>query len=347
MLKVCTIGCGGHASSAHGPAQQRYAEAYPGTVLAGCCDLNALHAESYRERFGFERAYVDVTEMLMKERPDAVNVVVPIAVVGEVAGPLLRKGIPLMLEKPPGSTLMALEQLIAAAEIGCGMHHVAFNRRHMPVMQEARKILKSQMPPVFQIDYEMLRSNRRESDFSTTAIHAIDAALFLAGVPFVRASMHYRDFVDMGKGVSGVEVDIDCESGVRIRINIQPVAGRDVERIGIHCPNSSLELEFPVKGARGYAARLSQWNKDRELFSLQSGDATNDWRGFYEETEAFLNAVRSRESFGLHLVDCRQQVALMEAIRKRSRRIEWNGGSYSENADKIFMKEYEHYEKSV
>lgn len=345
MLKFCTIGCGGHASSAHGPAQQRYAEAYQGTVLAGCCDLNALHAESYRERFGFERAYVDVTDMLLKERPDVVNVVVPIEVVGEVAGPILREGIPLMLEKPPGSTMIALEQLIAAAEIGRGMHHVAFNRRHMPVMQEARKILEGQMPPIFQIDYEMLRSNRRDPDFSTTAIHAIDAALFLVGVPFLRASMHYRDFVEMGKGVSGVEVAIDCACGIRIRINIQPVAGRDVERIGIHCPNSSLELEFPVRRPRGDAARLSHWNKDRELFSLESGDAANDWRGFYEETEAFLNAVARREPFGLHLADCRQQIALMEAIRKRSKTMAWDvdGGE----VDKFFMKKYEQDESLV
>lgn len=39
-LKICTIGCGDHASKVHGPSYKKYKEEYPDTEIAVCCDLN-------------------------------------------------------------------------------------------------------------------------------------------------------------------------------------------------------------------------------------------------------------------------------------------------------------------
>src|SRR3981189_3665688 len=110
------IGCGEHAESSHGPAQARYAAMHVGTELAACCDLDAARAERHRQRFGFARAYTDVAAMLDAEKPDAAVLAVPVHLTPAVAAPRLARGVPLLVEKPPGRTTQEVDTLIAAAE---------------------------------------------------------------------------------------------------------------------------------------------------------------------------------------------------------------------------------------
>src|SRR5258706_16110919 len=98
-MKLCTIGCGEHAGSSHGPAQARYAERHPGVELAACCDIDAKRAEHHRERFGFSRHYTDLQAMLEAEKPDAVILVVPEHATCALACRVLEQGFPLLLEK--------------------------------------------------------------------------------------------------------------------------------------------------------------------------------------------------------------------------------------------------------
>lgn len=324
-MKICTIGCGGHASQAHGPAQRKYADLHPQTVLAACCDKDADTAAVYRERFRFERSYNDAVTMLERERPDAVCVILPTSATCEVAAAILERGIPVLIEKPPGRTGAELEELVSAASRGGAGHQVAFNRRYMPILLEARGILDHEMPPqsVFRIDYEMTRCDRRDADFSTTAIHAIDTALFLARSPYRSATLRFRGFEPLGPGVAGIEIDAECQAGASVRLNIQPVAGRNFERICIHAHKKSLVIEFPVTGIHGPGATLSFWQGDREAIFVSADKDSGDWLGFYGETEAFFDAVRHGRVPGPALEECRQQVALMEAIRDRKTSIEW------------------------
>jgi predicted dehydrogenase len=61
-------------------------------------------------------------------------------------------------------------------------HQVAFNRRFVPVVQEARRRLAALGPAAVQhLHYEMTRVGPARPDFSTTAIHGLDAVRFLAG----------------------------------------------------------------------------------------------------------------------------------------------------------------------
>src|SRR6267142_2030481 len=170
FLRLCMIGCGEHAESSHGPAQSRYAAKHVGTDLAACCDLDAARAERHRQRFGFARAYTDVSAMLDAEKPDAAVLAVPVHLSASVAAPLLERGVPLLLEKPPGRTAAEVDGLIAAAERSGRPvpHQVAFNRRFVPIVAEARRRLASIGPPpeIQHVHYEMTRVDRRDPDFS-------------------------------------------------------------------------------------------------------------------------------------------------------------------------------------
>jgi predicted dehydrogenase len=110
-MKLCQVGCGEHARVAHGPSQARCVRERPGRVVAGCCDVDASRAESFRREFGYARAFADVVTMIETERPDAVVVVVPVERTVAVAPLVLERGLPLLLEKPPGKTVAEVDRL--------------------------------------------------------------------------------------------------------------------------------------------------------------------------------------------------------------------------------------------
>lgn len=328
-FKICLIGCGRHAAQVHGPSLRHYAATTARTRLAAVCDLDRTRAEAFAREFGFGRAYSDVDEMILKEQPDAVSVVLPPQGVAAVCRTLLERGIPLLIEKPPALTAEGLRELIGWAETGGAVTQVAFNRRYTPLFVDAHRLLEEQAPPetVSQIDYDMIRWDRRDPDFSTTAIHALDAVLFLARSPYSRVRIDYQERPERGQGVANIDLTGVCRSGTRVRISFQPVAGVVLERVAVHAVNQSLLMEIPLWSAGG---RLRHWKND-VLVAQRSGDEEGtgsqlfEWSGFAAENRAFFDAVRTGRRPSPCLKEAEQPVVLMEAIRNRVREVSFVG----------------------
>lgn len=318
MIKFCTIGCGGHASTAHGPSQKKAFTTRGDVELAACCDINETQARDYRDAFGFSRHYTDIDTMLARESPDAVALVVPTHLTSCLATPLLERGVPLFLEKPPGLTVTELDRLVIASRRGGGINQVAFNRRYAPVIVNIRKILDTTLPAsdVLQVNYEMIRYDRRDPDFSTTAIHAIDAVRHLSRSPYHRCTLTYRELPQLGPGVAAITIEGHCESGTQVRLNFQPVAGRVLEAGTIHAVSHTLCFDV-FDNSREPSGSFSHWNHDvLKTTSTVDGELV-EANGIYWEFIAFLDAVKHHRIPSPVLADCRQQVTLMEAIRNR------------------------------
>lgn len=65
------------ANFGHGPAYNRYAISNPEVQLTACCDIEEEKSHQFREKFGFNKHYIDFRQMLNKEHPDAVCLNVP------------------------------------------------------------------------------------------------------------------------------------------------------------------------------------------------------------------------------------------------------------------------------
>jgi myo-inositol 2-dehydrogenase / D-chiro-inositol 1-dehydrogenase len=324
MIKFCSIGCGGHASTAHGPSQKKALAARSDLNLAACCDLDAEAARSYAKAFGFRRHYSDIGTMLKAESPDAVALIVPTHHTARLSIPILESGLPLFLEKPPGLNLAELDQLVAAEKRGGGINQVAFNRRYSRVLTEVRAILDQTLAPdqVLQINYEMIRNDRRDYDFSTTAIHAIDAVHHLARSPYSRFDFSYKELPHLGPGVTTITMDGYCESGTQIHMNFQPVAGGDTESGSIHGIDHT--ICFDVIGQPMAAeGKVDHWAFGTIKDTIAAKGDRIETSGIYDEFISFLDAVSQRRPACPRVQDCRQQVALMEAIRQRSRSVEF------------------------
>jgi predicted dehydrogenase len=314
------VGCGAFARLCHGPAQRGYRAASPDAELAACCDADPQRAREYAADFGFARSYSDCLEMLSAEGPDAVVMAVPPAATCAAARPVLERGFPLLLEKPPGLTTAELEGLVAAAGKGGGGAQVAFNRRHMPVVRRALDILGRAFPPesVELIDYEMIRHERWDPDFSTTAVHALDAALVLARSPFRSAEIRYEVRRSGGREATDVTLEAQCACGARVLLRIRPVSAENTETATIHAGDQSLVLRIPISPQSPGDGSAEHWSGRTLAASFSDRDlGPVDRLGVLAETGAFLDAVRSGGPFHPRLEDCRQQVALMEAIRAR------------------------------
>ena len=80
--------------------------------------MDGARAERYAARFGFARAFADAEAMLDAEKPDAVALVVPETATPALATRILERGLPVLIEKPPGRTASEVDGLIAAARRG-------------------------------------------------------------------------------------------------------------------------------------------------------------------------------------------------------------------------------------
>jgi predicted dehydrogenase len=328
-MKLCMVGCGEHAFSSHGPAQARYAAAHHGLEPVGCCDVDRARAERYRERFGFARSYTDAFDMLDAERPDAVALVVPVSLTCQLGSRILERGFPLLLEKPPGETVAEVDRLAAAARAGGRdgrdvPHQVAFNRRYIPLVAALRRRLDALEPdsPIQHIRYEMVRVNRRDPDFSTTAVHAIDAVRFIAVADFAEIRFRYQDLPAFGSGVANIFMDAVMSSGATAHLSFCPVAGVVVERAELHARDHTFFLDIPMWSAFDAPGRLLHIERARVVEDLRgptSGDgaAMFEQCGFYGEYEAFFDAIAEGRQPEPGLSATRQSVEVAEAMRAR------------------------------
>ena len=287
-------------------------------------------------RWGFQCSYIDIDTMLAECQPHALVLIAPVELTCELSCKLLRTGLPLMMEKPPGLNPSETRQMIAAAEASGSPNQVAFNRRYHPLLsrmiQELRA-LSDQGLPILSVQYEMLRVNRFDADFATAAVHAIDATRHIVGAPFASVDLEHTQI--KGKDSGGEQQDatasflrctfdgVDCKA----TINLSPVTGAHSERVTVclhgHTfylgglgndveplyPNGA-ELMHVANGK--VATRLGSKNPAVALGPPSSLDS-----GFYHEHESFLDAARAGRRPTGDLASGLQAVEVADCVRRR------------------------------
>jgi len=322
-MKVCLIGCGEHATSSHGPALALYRSSHEELSLAACADVDPERARAFATRFGFARVYHDTVSLLAAEAPDAVLLVVPDIRAPELASLVLSRGVPLLLEKPPGRTVTDVDRMLDAARRPDGTvvpHQVAFNRRYAPLVRALRARLDTLAgtAPIQHVRYEMVRVGRRDPDFSTTAIHGIDAVRFIAGADFERASVAYQELPALGAGVANIFVDARLASGSSAHLSFCPAAGAVVERACVHALDHTFYLEIPMWSGLDAPGRLQHVERGALVEELcgEPADAFVQG-GFAAEVAAFLDGLREGRRLEPDLAESRQSLELAEALRAR------------------------------
>lgn len=140
-VRLGVVGTGWWATFSHIPTAQADGRA----VVAAIADLDLQRRESVGDRFGIERRYATVEEMVAAEELDGVIVSTPHVAHAETAIPALRAGLHCLIEKPMATTAADARAIVGAAQaagrevlIPCGYNFTAYTRRAGEIVASGR-----------------------------------------------------------------------------------------------------------------------------------------------------------------------------------------------------------------
>ncbi len=145
-MKVAVIGVG-----SMGKNHARVYSELPEADLVAVADTDQKLVNATAEKHG-AHAYTDYREMLEKEKPDAVSVVVPTAMHEEVGMAALEAGAHVLMEKPIAATVEEGRRLIEKAHVVKKQLMVGHIVRFNPAMQALKqKLANGDLGRIFQI----------------------------------------------------------------------------------------------------------------------------------------------------------------------------------------------------
>ena len=134
-LSVGFIGAGGMAN-----AHMESIAGLDHAEIVSICDLDATRADEASAKFG-GKACTDYREMLSSGHLDAVYVVTPPFVHGEIELAIIERGIPFLVEKPVALDLDTARRVRDAVAAKGLITSVGYQLRYLPGIQQARAYL--------------------------------------------------------------------------------------------------------------------------------------------------------------------------------------------------------------
>jgi len=298
-------------------------ETNPGVEFAGCCDPDEARARAFKEKFGVTDYFTCMDTMLETIKPQAVCLMAPEALTDKLSRSIMSKGYPLILEKPPGLTREENIRMADCAKASNIPNLVAFNRRYMPLVAKAMRMIDSWGGPgcIMDIQYRMMRVARREADFSTTAIHGIDLVKYIAGAPYKYVNMKYNDLPKYGETIANYHLYGETENGIIVHLDFLPMSGSKTERVEINTHRGHISLHLPIgggpdeKGLLVYAnGKETHTQSGVEIAGSGAGFVLN---GFYHENAVFFDDVRAGRKPAGDIATGLQAVEIADCVSKR------------------------------
>jgi len=168
--------------------------AMPAVEIAGVADTNRESAEAAAAQFNIARAETDARELIARAKPDGLIIATPGPTHVPLALEALKRGIPVLVEKPVGMGTEEVETLAKAERQSQAFvlpgHVLRFSRHHRMLEEIARSS---------EIGHMLSFTSRRHRDEShatryaevdpvlMTMIHDIDLGLWMTGAGIVAA----------------------------------------------------------------------------------------------------------------------------------------------------------------
>lgn len=299
MLRLALIGCGGHSEQAHARSLAHYVRQYPGEVeLAAACDRDSSRAERFCQTYGFARAYAEIEAMLDAEKPDGVFSILPVEQTASTGKMLLQRGIPCVIEKPPGASLNEALVLAEVAEQTATPHLVSMNRRFNPFLNRAR-IWSAENGALRYVRGQMFRHARREEDFLWgTGIHLVDALVYIGGDV---EAFDVRTIASSGPAPPWFLISVRFASGCVGHLEILPTCGVVEERFELF--GDDFRACVTTMGVQGEALRC--WKNGKLALEEDIDENTPLFLrdGSFEETSAFINGLKQGARLSPSLVE--------------------------------------------
>lgn len=309
-LRIAIIGAGAHARDQHYPALSRAAE----IDLVAACDLLPEKVEEVRRFYAIPAAYTDYREMIEKERPDGVVIVLAPMALTPVALDCLDLGCHLMIEKPPGCTFAEARQILKRAEANGRKVMVSMNRRFMPVVRALRATARDRGLVYCAATYNKDGFVGRKWTWPSSlpvadSIHLVDLMRFVGGeVAEVRALAARQD-AEFGNSHGAL---LRFESGAMGTVHTHHCVGARVHRFEIHARGLSAYLDV----GDTHSPSGEVWVDGASVGLPVSEECPPEGVGIENalETRHFARYLAGEEEGESELADVIESVRLAEAI---------------------------------
>ncbi len=195
------VGAGGMANTAHYPSLAAMAD----VDLVGIAELNAERLQATADKYGVAGRYADYRELVAREKPDAVYVIMPPQYLHNIVVDLLELGVHVFVEKPPAITTYQTEALAWYASRHDRLTMVGFNRRYTQLLGRCRAAI-TERGPLHQCLVGFHKFEGRPDNYgygrgaashlTSDIVHAVDALRWMAGGEVVAVAADNRA-VDM------------------------------------------------------------------------------------------------------------------------------------------------------
>ncbi|MCC6445970.1 MAG: Gfo/Idh/MocA family oxidoreductase, partial [Armatimonadetes bacterium] len=178
--RIAFVGAGSHATESLYPNIAHI----PAFDLVAVCDLVEEKARYAARKYGAARCFTDVEAMLDSARPDGVCVCGPAEMHYSVGMQVLRRGVPIFIEKPPAPTLAQSIEMAEAARRQNTWGMVGFMKRFAPANIVAREYMAGEAFGSLS-SISLIHGSGPYDDLRRmlmfNGIHPLDLGRFLAG----------------------------------------------------------------------------------------------------------------------------------------------------------------------
>jgi predicted dehydrogenase len=332
-LRMAVIGVG-HLGKEHA----RILATFPEVDLVGVADVNEEQAQGVARRLG-TRAYHDAWPLL--NLVDAACIAVPTAFHCDVASEFLKRGIPLLVEKPLAATLEQAERLVQLANAHGALLQVGHIERFNPAFEE---LAKRPLQPKLVLCERLGPFSGRSTDIGVVLdlmIHDLDLLLSLVRSPV-------RSVEAVGVSVFGGQEDVanarlHFESGCIADLTASRAHPTPSRRMQLWGPEGYAQVDFsqrrlllvqpspqvrrsgldPAKLDPASRARLKDDLFGRHLEVLELDGQKHDQLS--AELQDFVGCVRTGREPRAGGAAGRDAIALAEQILRSLRTHSWDG----------------------
>jgi myo-inositol 2-dehydrogenase/D-chiro-inositol 1-dehydrogenase len=329
QARIGFVGAGSHATSQLYPSLVQA----PSARLVAVCDLQADRAESAAKRFGADRWYTNMEAMLESEQLDGVCICGDPAMHFAVGLQVLRRKLPIFVEKPSAMTAAQARRLADAAERAGVWGMVAFMKRHAPAYELARELIGA---PGFggvqqihlrftQGEYPDIWGLEAPQGFLVgQVVHIFDLMRFLAGdVADLLARLHL-----VSKHRFGYAISVRFMSGAVGTLELNTLAHavpwRDIdERVDVSGVAESITVEDMLSLTH---RQREDWRpQPRQRYGVASRGFAPNWLaaidgksliGYVGEVEHFARCLLARSPAQASLRDGSEALRIGEAVWK-------------------------------
>jgi virulence factor len=311
-VKIGMIGAGGLANAVHYPSLAEFDD----VEIAAISDLDDGRLKSTAEKYKVEKTYKDYKKMVQEVDLDAVYVIMPPHHLFDLVIHCLNSKLNVFIEKPPGVTAEQTRNMALTAEKNGCLTMVGFNRRFIPIMVEAKRIVRER-GEIIQCVATFYKNSIGAGPYyagaidilTCDAIHAVDTLRWMGGEAVSVASDVRSIYAEYDNSFNAL---LKYENGATGVLLTNWVVGKRVHTFEMHATGISAF----VNGDDG--ALIYSDNKEEPLVlnakEVAGSSENHKYYGFYGEDRHFIDCIKQKKMPDTNFADAFKTMELVNCI---------------------------------